>query len=302
VCDRDADRAAEVAAAHDARVCAGLDEFAAAVDAAVVAVPTSAHFEVAAELLARGVHCLVEKPLARTPEEGRLLTERARERGVCLMVGHVERFNPAVVALLRHHLAPRFVEAQRVSPFAFRSTDIGVVLDMMIHDIDLILHLVASPVKAVHAVGVGVIGAHEDLANVRLIFDNGAVANATASRLALKKERTLRLFAPECYASLDLMARRGRLLRPGPGLREGVATGGIDLGSMNPLEAMTRQLVEIEELVGDDAEPLALEDREFIAAIGEGRDPAVTGEHGVLAMETAEMVVRSIRENLAAEG
>ena len=246
---------------------------------------------------------MVEKPLAVDPVEARTLVEVARENDVRLMVGHVERFNPAVVAVLEHDLEPRFLEAHRVSPFPFRSSDVGVVLDMMIHDIDLILHLVRSPVKAVHAVGVGVLGTTEDMANVRLVFENGAVANVTASRLALKTERKLRFFAEDTYVTLNFHKKSGRLIRLAPGVRDDIASGALRLEGMSPLEATVKRLVKTQSLkVRAKDEPLRLEDEEFLAAIREGRDPAVTGEHGVLAMETAAKVVASIAETREAAG
>ena len=216
------------------------------------------------------------------------------------MVGHVERFNPAVVAILDHGLQPRFLEAQRVSPFPFRSADVGVVLDMMIHDIDLILHLVRSNVTSVHAVGVGVLGDTEDMANARLVFENGAVANVTASRIALKTERKLRVFAEDTYVTLDFHKKSGRLVRLAPGVREDIAAGNIELEGMTPLEATVKRLVRTNSLkVRSKDEPLMLEDQAFLDAVKNGHDPAVTGEHGVLAMETAAKVIASIRETAA---
>jgi predicted dehydrogenase len=263
-------------------------------------VPTRSHLEVARVLLERGVPCLVEKPLASDTDEGRQLVEIARQKAVPLMVGHVERFNPIVVALLERGLAPRFAEAHRVSPYSFRSADVGVVMDVMIHDIDLILHLIPSPVRSVHAVGFGVLGEHEDLANARVIFEDGSVANVTASRLALKTERKLRLFAPDCYVSLDLLKKVGRIVRPGPGLQREIERAKADLGSMNPLQIMLKRLVRTESISAKHGEePLKAEDREFLAAVREARDPAVSGEHGLLAMEAARLVQASIRENLS---
>ena len=298
--DTDPDRAASVAKDHGCPVLADLDQVVAAADAAVIAVPTSDHVFIASELIKAAIPCLVEKPLARTPEEAQTLVDIARDKGVPLMVGHVERFNPAVLALLELELEPGFIEAHRVAPFSFRSADVGVVLDVMIHDIDLILHLVRSRPRSVHAVGVGILGENEDLANARLLFENGAVANVTASRLALKVERKLRLFSPNCYVSLDLVARSGRVVRPGKNLKKRIEDGTLDLGRMSPLEAMLKKIVKSESLkIQKKLEPLMAEDREFLLALREGRDPVVTGEHGVLAMETAEMVVASITENLA---
>lgn len=303
ICDTDAERARALAKSWKTRVLASLDEIPVAADACVVAVPTSAHVGVAERLLAAGVACLVEKPLAPTPEEGRRIVAAARRSGAPLMVGHVERFNPAVIALRAQNLRPRFIEAQRVSPFAFRSTDIGVVMDLMIHDLDLILHLVDAPLEDVHAVGVAVVGEHEDLANARLLFADGAVANVTASRVALKTERKLRLFARDCYVTLDFKEKSGRIVRPAPRLREALASGALAEGRLNPLEVMLKKLVTTSTLdVRPDLEPLAEEDREFVAAIRERRDPLVTGEDAVRALDAAARVVASLRRNLARAG
>lgn len=301
--DVDPNRAAEVAKKWRVPVLQTLDDVAEQAEAVVVAVPTSFHLAVARLLLEAGCHCLVEKPLAVDPEQARTLVAVARANDVRLMVGHVERFNPAVVAVLDHGLSPRFLEAQRVSPFPFRSTDVGVVLDMMIHDIDLILHLVRSPVKAVHAVGVGVIGTTEDMANARLVFENGAVANVTASRLALKTERKLRFFAEDTYVTLDFHKKSGRIIHLADGVRDDIASGRLKLEGMSPLEATVKRLVKTRSLkVKTRDEPLGLENEEFLAAIREGRDPAVTGEHGLAAMETAAKVVESIAKTREESG
>ncbi len=297
VCDTDADKAAAVAANHDVVAFSCLEDIPESVRAAVVAVPTDRHRFVGTELLSRGVHCLIEKPIATTLDDADALIALAAEKRLTLMVGHSERFNPVIRALDAFGIQPRFIDCQRVSPFSFRSTDIGVVLDMMIHDIDLILHLVGSPLQAVHAVGVPVIdGEHEDLANARLVFGNGAVANATASRMALKVERKVRLFAPELYASLDLQNKTGRIIRPGPAL-----SGGMDdlkeilaRGVANPLELMMRGIVTMTELEGDDRQPLEVEDEAFLTAIATGAPPPVTGVHGRDALEAAQRIVNAL--------
>ncbi|HGY91572.1 MAG TPA: Gfo/Idh/MocA family oxidoreductase [Planctomycetes bacterium] len=297
VIDTDPKKASAVAARHGVETFASVDDLPECVRAAVVAVPTDRHHAVGRELLSRGVHCLIEKPIATTLDEADALIALALEVGVTLMVGHSERFNPVIRALDAFGVQPRFIDCQRVSPFSFRSTDIGVVLDMMIHDIDLILHLVGSPLQAVHAVGVPVIdGEHEDLANARLVFENGAVANATASRMALKVERKIRLFAPELYASLDLQNKTGRIIRPGPAL-----SGGMDdlketlaQGVANPLELMMKGIVTMTELEGDDRQPLEVEDDAFLNAVAAGSPPPVTGAQGRDALEAAQRIVHAL--------
>ncbi|MEZ6196485.1 MAG: Gfo/Idh/MocA family oxidoreductase [Planctomycetota bacterium] len=272
--------------------------------AAIVATPTSSHRDVASRLLERGVDVLVEKPIAKTPAEGRELVELARRHERVLMVGHSERFNPVVLALEGQPLAPRFIESQRVSPFSFRSADVGVVLDMMIHDIDIILHLVRSPVSGVHAVGVPVIGrTTEDLANARIVFENGAVANVTASRVALKTERLMRIFSRDAYVSLDFHQKQGRIVRKGKALRD----GDVDLAEAfasapSPLHFMQQSLVEMTELSVPEIEPLKAEDRAFLDAVARRAEPPVTGEQGVEALEVAERIVASLRESLSRAG
>lgn len=300
IVDVDEERARKSAEPYGAQPLRSVHDLPDDVDAAVVATPTASHEEVALTLIERGLSVLVEKPIAPTIEAGQRMVDAAAKRGVVLMVGHSERFNPVIRALGALDFTPRFIDSQRVSPFSFRSSDIGVVLDMMIHDIDIILHLVKSPVEGVHAVGVGVMGPKEDLANARLRFANGTVANATASRVALKTERVIRIFSEDAYVTLDYQKRTGRVIRRGPGL----PSGGVDLASSefqnidNPLELMQRDLVRIEELKVDDVEPLNAEDSAFLAAIRDGTAPPVTGEDGLAALKCAQSIVVSLQDSL----
>jgi predicted dehydrogenase len=298
VVDADRARAEEVARERKTKAYASAAELPAAIRAVVVATPTASHHAVAGPLLDRGVACLVEKPMTATPEEALDLVERARRSGAVLMAGHVERFNPAVTAILAGGLRPRYFEAQRVSPFSFRSTDVGVVLDMMIHDLDLVTHLAGSPVSRVDAVGVAVTGTHEDLANARLEFENGAVANLTASRLALKTERKLRMFAPGAYAVIDFAKREAQIVRPGEDLPRALAEGKLKLGVLTPLQLMTRDLLRIEKPSVKEEESLKREDAEFTDAVRTGRPPLVTGEHGYVAVSVAHRIIASLRERL----
>jgi predicted dehydrogenase len=299
VVDSDLSAARRVAAERGCRAFADANALPETVKAVVVAVPTTLHADVACPLLERGIACLVEKPLAANAAEGERLVAAAARSGAILMVGHVERFNPVITAVRELGLRPRFLDATRVSPFPFRSMDIGVVLDVMIHDLDIVLHLVGSDVVSVDAVGVNITGDHEDLASVRLVFANGAVANLTASRLALKTERKLRLFAPDFYASLDLAAKKGRIVRPSPDIRSRIrefSPIGVDaIDAMRLSKAVTEDAVVVR-----DVEPLRAEDEEFVAAVSLGRSPLVTGAHGLAAMEVASRVVASIQERLAA--
>ncbi len=208
VADASPERAAAVAARCQTTALADYRRLLPAVDAAVIAVPTVLHREVAGAFLQRGIATLVEKPMAGTLAEAEQLAALADATGAVLQVGHIERFNPALQALDRLPVRPRYINAERLSTFTFRSTDIGVVLDLMIHDLDLILSLIAAPVRSVAAVGVSVFGEHEDVANARIEFEDGSVANVTASRASDQAVRKMRIWGVEGYASLDFAAHR----------------------------------------------------------------------------------------------
>jgi len=186
------------------------------VDAVSIAVPTSRHADVACWFLERGIPVLVEKPLADSVAAAERIVDTAHRNGTFVGVGHVERFNPVVVAATELGIRPIFIECHRLNPFSFRATDVGVVLDLMIHDLDVILHFVGSRVERVDAVGVPILSEHEDIANARLTFANGAVANVTASRVAVQTMRKIRVFSPDSYISLDYGKREGVIFRKGP--------------------------------------------------------------------------------------
>ena len=266
---------------------ASVEELLEEVEAAIVAVPTVAHHQVALEALRRGVHLLIEKPLATTLEQADEIVGLAAERGLLVATGHVERFNAAVRAAEQYVSAPRFVESHRLAPFNPRGTDVAVVLDLMIHDIDLVLSLVRSPVEQVDAVGVPVLTPSVDIANARLRFEGGAVANITASRVSRERMRKIRLFQPSGYLSLDLAAGTGEFLR----IREGVVLGS-PTGEMPQLA----EIVERVELGGDGKEPLRAELESFIAAVhGDGK-VVVTGDDGRRALGVALEIVRRSEE------
>src|SRR5438876_4264897 len=183
------------------------------VDAASVATPTNTHYEVARSLLGRGKHLLVEKPMTDNTAYATELLELAAANGLVQQIGHVERFNPVLSALEKHLTHPRFIEAHRLSPYPERSTDIGVVLDLMIHDLEIILHFVRSPVKKIDAVGVPVLSRGEDIANARLRFENGCIANVTSSRISPEQMRKIRIFQEDAYLSLDYQNQSGEIYR-----------------------------------------------------------------------------------------
>jgi predicted dehydrogenase len=290
VYDVSAERAAQVASELGVRAFASLDALLGAVEAAVVAVPTTEHAEVALAAIERGVHLLIEKPIASTREEADRILAAAAERGVVVGTGHVERFNAALRACEPYLDGPRFIESHRLAPFNPRGTDVAVVLDLMIHDIDLVLGLVDGSVTSVDAVGVPVLTPSVDIANARLRFESGAVANITASRVSRERMRKLRLFQPSGYLSLDLGSGTGEFLR----LRDGVALGQIASGQIQ-----LENIVERVELAGDGTEPLRAELEAWISAVrGEGK-LVVSGEDGRRALAVALEIVRRTEEHLA---
>ena len=266
------------------------------VDAVSVAVPTFLHREVAAAFLAEGVAAMVEKPLAATLDDAEALVDLARDRGAVLQVGHIERFNPALSALDGMALRPKYVTAERLSTYTFRSTDVGVVLDLMIHDIDLLLSMVDAPVRSVAAVGVSVFGGHEDIANARIEFENGVVADLTASRASYQAVRKMRLYGPEGYASLDFATRQGTLIRPSEPLRRGeVDLDGLDMTQPAAIkDRVFGKILRVDKVQAEGREPLALELEDFVQAARGLHPPRVGGEDALRAMRLADQIIRSI--------
>jgi predicted dehydrogenase len=302
VYDANPDKAEAVAAEFG---CAALPSLGAALEVAkavTIAVPTNFHLATAEPFLRKRVACLIEKPLAKDVAEARRIVELAREHGAVVQVGHIERFNPAVRAMERLDIRPRFIEVVRVSPLTFRSIDVGVVLDMMIHDIDIVLRLAASRVERIDSIGVSVIGAGpagepvEDICNARIVFENGCVANLTASRLALRTERRMRVFSTEAYVSIDYQKKYGVVARRSGNLeaiRSAVAR--IRSGEVQDLSGLNfADLVNIEELEIDDTEPLRAEIDAFLDAVGGNASPAASAEDGLAAVELATRIVASI--------
>ena len=275
VFDTDPGTAREIAEKHHTRAVPSLDEFIDSVDAATIATPTPTHFALAERLLKAGKHLLVEKPITETTQDARRLVELSHETGRILQVGHVERFNPVMSKLEELLTQPRFIEAHRLSPYPNRSIEIGVVLDLMIHDLEIILHLVRSPVKSIDAVGVPVLSRGEDIATVRLHFQNGCVANVTASRISPEKLRKIRIFQREGYVSLDYQNQTGEIYR---------LTGG----------RIVREEVEIEK-----DEPLKRELAAFVECARQGKQPKVSGFEGAAALELAVEITRKIEEHAA---
>ncbi len=298
VCDTDEKRAKEIAGKFGAPVVTRSSELLGKVDAVTIAVPTVYHAEVAQPFLDAGVATLIEKPIAPDRDTARRIVEWAQRGKAVLSVGHSERFNPVVLAMDRMGVEPKFVETQRVSPFTFRSADVGVVFDMMIHDIDVVLHLVKTRNYRIHAVGVAVLGPHEDVANARVSFDNGCVVNLTASRLALKTDRRLRVFSPDAYFTMDYQKKSGLAVKKDANLdliQMARERNFEDLSQMSGLDF--GKMVKVEPLTLRDVEPLRAEIDSFLNAVRTGEPPAVTGEDGAAAVQLAEDIVEAIGQH-----
>jgi len=269
-----------------------------AVDAVSVVTPTIHHHAVAAEFLRAGVPVLVEKPICRTVAEADELIALADAAGVPLQVGHIERFNPAFEELAKRPIRPKFVEAERHGPFTGRSIDIGVVLDLMIHDLDLLLALVGAPVARVFAVGAAVFGGHEDMVNARLEFENGCVAHLTTSRITRHAKRRLRVWAPEGYAGIDFVTRKLTLVQQSEELREhGIRAGEMDAAAKARLkDEVFGRYLQVLNLDGDrKQDQLTSELRHFIDCVRTGNRPRVSGADGRGALELAERVLAALR-------
>jgi predicted dehydrogenase len=283
VLDTNPETARAISEQYGTKIAGTLEEFADMVDVATVATPTSDHFQVGKRLLTCGKHLLIEKPITETLEQAQELVKLALERSLILQVGHVERFNPVLSALEERLTRPRFIEVHRLSPYPFRSVEIGVILDLMIHDLEIILHLVRSPVKSIDAVGVPVLSKGEDIANARIRFQNGCVANITASRITTEKTRKIRVFQeePAAYLSLDYQNQTGEMHR----LIEG---------------KITRESVEINK-----EEPLKRELQSFVECSRAGIQPVVTGSEAAaalaLAIEITELSKSAMEGGIAAD-
>lgn len=278
VADPSAEARERVAAELGTRAHAAHRELIGSVDAVSVATPTPTHFGIARDFLSAGVHVLVEKPICESPAEARELIRIAGEKGCVLQVGHLERFNAAILAAEPYLATPRFIECHRLAPYRERGTDVNVVLDLMIHDLDIVQTIVGSPVVSLEAIGTPVFSGEIDIANARIRFENGCVANATASRVSMKTERKLRIFEDDAYLSIDLQQKiltviRKREERPQPG-----------------------QLpVSIEERSFDQGDALKAEIESFLGCIASGGTPVVTGEAGLRALETAMQITAQVQ-------
>jgi predicted dehydrogenase len=282
VVDARAEAREQVAAELKTRPLADYQSLLGAVDAVSIATPTPAHCAIARDFLQSGAHVLVEKPITETPAEARELIALAARVGRILQVGHLERFNAAILAAEPYLKSPRFIECHRLAPYRERGTDVNVVLDLMIHDIDIVQTIVGAPIEAIDAVGTPVFSEGIDIANARIRFSNGCIANATASRVSLKTERKLRIFEDDAYLSLDLQQKIVTLIRKRlPGDAAGPLPVVIEEQSLEPGDALKAEI------------------DSFLECIRGARPPVVSGEAGLMALETAMRITAQVQRSLA---
>ncbi len=277
VVDVDRERAESVAVRLGTKAYTDHKEILDKVDAVSISVPTQCHFDVARDFLLQGTSILLEKPITTTLEEADELIRIAHETGAVLQVGHLERFNPVVMALEGTLTEPRFIESIRIAPFKPRGTDVNVVLDLMIHDIDIIQHLIKSPIERIDSIGAPVFTEEEDIANARIQFENGCVANVTASRISLKSERRMRIFQSDAYITLDFQNKKVAIFRKGEGeMFPGIPNVAIDQRELGQGDVLKTEI------------------ESFLASVSGGTEPVVTGEDGRRALETALLINKKL--------
>ena len=284
VADSRAEVRDQVAAEVGTRAVEDYRELLGSVEAVSVVTPTPAHFEIARDFLNAGAHVLVEKPITETSAEARELIALAARHGRVLQVGHLERFNATILAAEPHLRAPRFIECHRLAPYKERGTDVNVVLDLMIHDIDLLQTIVGAPITTIDAVGTPVFSDEIDIANARIRFATGCVANATASRVSMKTERKMRIFEDDAYLSLDLQQKILTLIRKRPAHSAGQLPVSIEEQSLEPGDALKAEI------------------ESFLECVRSGRPPVVSGEAGLEALETAMRITEQVHQSLAQRG
>lgn len=282
-------RAAEICAKYNCRRFATIAELGEACDAISVVVPTDQHAQVALPLLAQGCHLLIEKPLCANLAEAEQVLAAAREHRCLVQVGHIEHFNPVMSYLEKHTGHPQYITTERLAPYQPRGTEVGVVLDLMIHDIGIVLALVKSPIRKIDSVGITVLSKTEDIANARIEFENGCVANLSASRMSLKKNREIRVFQDNAYLSLDFMNQKGHLVKKSDIIAYGLK---MKIGLVSAGDASS---IPVHEIPIEKGEPLAIELAHFIESVQEAKQPKVGGALGKSALEVAITITEQIR-------
>lgn len=283
-------RAAEICAKHNCRRFATLAELGAACEAVSVVVPTDRHAEVALPLLAAGCHLLIEKPICASLEDAERVLAAAQKAGRIVQVGHIEHFNPVMSYLEKHTGRPQYITTERLAPYQTRGTEVGVVLDLMIHDIGIVLALVKSPIRKIDSVGINVLSKTEDIANARIEFENGCVANLSASRMSLKKNREIRVFQDNAYLSLDFMNQKGHLVK-----KSDIVAYGVKL-KIGLAKAGDASSIPVHEIPIEKGEPLAIELAHFLESVTEAKQPKVGGALGKSALEVAIAITEQIRQ------
>ena len=291
VYDSDSQRSQKLAAEFGIKAFPTLDDLLSQVEAVSIATSTQSHYDVAMQVIKRGVHLLIEKPITATIEQAKALTERAEIKGLKLQVGHIERFNPAILALEPYNITPLFIESHRLAQFNPRGSDVAVVLDLMIHDIDLILSLVKSKVTRIDANGIAVISETPDIANARLQFENGCVANVTASRISQNKMRKMRLFQRDAYISIDFAQGLSEVFRlvdeQTPNVKSTMMLGKIDQGQH-------KRIIVYEQPEVQEINALKYELERFVESVQKNIETPVTGRDGLHALEVAQEILQKI--------
>ncbi len=283
-------RAAEICAKFNCQRFATIAELGEACDAISVVVPTDKHALVALPLLAQGCHLLIEKPLCASLDEAEQVLAAARKHNCVVQVGHIEHFNPVMSYLEKHTGRPQYITTERLAPYTPRGTEVGVVLDLMIHDIGIVLALVGSPIKKIDSVGISVLSKTEDIANARIEFESGCVANLTASRMSMKKNREIRVFQDNAYLSLDFMNQKGHLVKKSDIIAYGVK---LKVGLAKAGDASS---IPVHEIPIEKGEPLAIELAHFVDSVREAKQPKVGGALGKSALEVAITITEQIRK------
>lgn len=282
-------RAKEICGRHNCKRFATLEELGAACEAVSVVVPTDKHERVALPLLAQGCHLLIEKPITATLEEAENVLAAAKAKGCIVQVGHIEHFNPVMSFMEKHIDRPGYITAERLAPYTPRGTEVGVVLDLMIHDIGIVLALVKSPIRKIDSVGIQVLSKTEDIANARIEFENGCVANLSASRMSLKKNREIRIFQDDAYLSLDFMNQKGHLVK-----KSDIITYGLKL-KVGLAKAGDASSIPVQDIPIEKDEPLKLELAHFIESVAERTQPKVGAALGKTALEVAIQITEQIK-------
>lgn len=282
-------RAAEICARHNCKRFATIEELGEACDAVSVVVPTDKHEQVALPLLARKTHLLIEKPITATLDEAERVLAAAQANDCIVQVGHIEHFNPVMSFMEKHIDRPGYMTAERLAPYTTRGTEVGVVLDLMIHDIGIVLALAKSPIRKIDSVGISVLSKTEDIANARIEFESGCVANLSASRMSLKKNREIRIFQDNAYLSLDFMNQKGHLVK-----KSDLIAYGLKL-KVGLAQAGDSSSIPVQEIPIEKDEPLKLELQHFAESVAERKQPKVGAQLAKTALEVAIQITEQIK-------